>query len=281
MIDPSNYKIYFFNGTDQYGEFIELDGINNLSFSKNLSFADQYVLGGSKAPKSINAPQEIQLSFDRSFVQEDFFLNYTGKNPILKFFVFDGNQYYEMSNMYLRSYSAAFSVGDLPKISTAFSSYGSEIKQVNGLNFNGDYSYISTQKVVDIPNLDSITINGNFNSDFKSKFKIYSFDYSIDINRQVYYSIGSSEPIEVSPVLPLRITSSINSKIPAGVSNLTQPNFLALNENYIDFSIHVTRPSYTFSFPVTKADLVSIEYQLSSQNTIEVKRNFVGYYGLL
>jgi hypothetical protein len=282
MIDPVNYKIYFYSGTLIDGGFIEIDGVNNLSFSKNISVSEAYFLGGLEAAKNINAPQEIQLSFDRSFVQKDYFLNYTGKDPILKFFVYDGSQYYEMSNMYLKSYSAAFSVGDLPKINTTFISYGTDIQESETLRLGvNNPVYTSIKHEVDIPNLDSIYITGDFDDNFKSKYKIFGFDYNIEMNRQVYYSVGSAEPVEVSTILPLRITSSINSKVSSVSKNLAYPNFVNPNEKYLTFDIVVSGSGYLFNLPMKKATLVNMESQFSSQNTLEIKRNFIGYHGLL
>ena len=282
MIDPVNYKIYFYSGSLNSGGFVEIDGINNLSFSKNLSISEAYFLGGLEAAKNINAPQEIQLSFDRSFIQKDYFLNYTGKDPILKFFVYDGSQYYEMSNMYLKSYSAAFSVGDLPKINTTFVSYGTDIQQSPILRLGENNPvYTSIKYQVDIPNLDSIFLTGNFDENFKSKYKIYGFDYNIEINRQVYYSVGNAEPVEVSPILPLRITSSINSKVISTSKDFAYPNFINSNEKYLNFDIVVSGSGYLFNLPMKKATLFNMDSQFSSQNTLEIKRNFIGYYGLL
>jgi hypothetical protein len=290
MIDPSNYKLYFFSGDLNYpnsSRFIEIDGINNLSFQSNISFSEPFLLGAADPYKTINAPQEIQISFDRSFIQEDLLFNYTGNNSV-HFVVYDGSRYFEMRNAYLKSYSAAFSVGDLPKINTIFSSYGEEVLNRSNLALYRVQTPMSTVRYeTDIPNLESIFITGNFpanSSDFKSpNYKVYSFDYSIDINRQVYYSVGSALPVNVTQISPLEVKFSINSKLSKNNDYLNMPVYTKRYslDNYLDFDIVVSGSNSIFRLPARKAKLVGTETQISSQNTIEFKRNFIGYYGLL
>jgi hypothetical protein len=283
MFDPSKYKLYYFDQNIQNGKYIKIEGVNNLSFSKNLSFSEQYFLGGSKSSKNINSPQQIQLTFDRTLIQQDFLFNFTGKDPISKFIVYDGAKFSSMNNMYLTNYSAAFSVGDLPKINTTFMSYGQDVEQ----DYVLDYDFYDQGSIIEystyLPSLDSISLNlhqGMSDTDFKASFKIYSFDYNMEINRQPYYSVGSSSAVEVSPILPLKINSSINSKVIRGASRFIYPNIIDSNK-YIDYDISVTTSQYTATFPVRNGVLVNFETQLSSQNTIEIKRNFLGSYGLL
>jgi len=271
MIDPSIYKLYYLSG-NAGDSFFELDGINNLSVQKNLSYDNHFSLGGVDAAYSVNAPEEIEISFDRSFINYDSIFDYTGINPIREFRIYNGGKFFSITNLYLKSYSATFSVGELPKISTNFSSYGSEIKQIDF--FDGG-SINLTQ--LDIPKLNSITISGLYNQDLKEKYNIYSFSYNLTINRQPYYSVGQREPTEVCPILPLQIQASINSKIP---NNLKDINIASNQDGFMDFDIVVSGSSSLFKLPMRKSKLVSSNISMSSSTTIEVKNDFLGYYGL-
>ena len=271
MIDPSLYKIYYSSGNSQ-NSFFELNGINDVTIQKNLSYDNRFLLGGIDSAYSVNAPEEIEISIQRSFINYDNIFDYTGLDPIKELRVFNGNQFFSIENVYLKSYSASFSVGELPKIVTNFTSYGSQIKQ---LDFFDGGSVNST--ALDIPKLNSISISGIYNQDIKNKYNVFSFDYELTINRQPYYSVGKFQPTEVCPILPLQIQASVRSKIPNGVSVLDIPSS---DDSFKDFDIVVSGTSSLFKLPIRKSKLVSSNLTLNSQNTMEIQKQFLGYYGL-
>jgi hypothetical protein len=275
MIDPSLYKVYYLSGVSTK-KLIELNGINNLSINENISFEPSVLLGGLAASSSINSPKQIELTFDRTYTEKDPLINYTGNNFIEKLFVYNGSQYYEISNPYLRNYSAGFSVGDLPKISTSFTSIGEDVVLSNTapnleiIKLNSEFSAIK---------LCSIFISGiNQQNSFKENFNIFSFDYSINLNRQPYYTVGNCRPIEVNLILPLEISVSINSKLPNNSINheMVQDKY----SKFTNFDIIVSGQYSMFSLPFRNGKLINTSVQLASQNTIEIKNNYLGYYGL-
>jgi hypothetical protein len=278
--DPTSYKIYYYSGTPQLGSFIEIDGVNNLTIQKQLSFSEDFLLGSAKSSLNVNAPQEVKVSFDRSFVQDDFIFSFTGSNPMLKFFAYDGNQYYEISNLYLDSYSASFSVGELPKISTSFTAFGEEIYQKQELLFEGEKKLISSNIKFELPSLDSIFITGNFENNIKDKLNIYQFNYQLNIKRQAFYSIGLNIPVEISQILPLEINFSAFSKIPNNLSNIKLPQYISKNESLLNFDAHVSGSNYIFKLPVKNGKLISSEVQMSTNDTVQITRNVIGNYGL-
>ena len=275
MIDPSKYKVYYLSGNANK-KLIELDGINNLSVNKNISFEPSFSLGGIQSSSSINAPQEIELTFDRTYTQKDHLINFTGNNFIEDFFILNGTQYYRLTNLYLKNYSVGFSVGEIPKINVSFVSFGGNITLMDQVPYSDFYQLKSE---LDIPKLGSIFVSGiNNNNTFKQEFNIFSFDYSINVNRQPYYSVGSLIPTEVSQILPLEISTSINSKLPNSSKNAEMAKDIYLN--YTNFDIIISGTSSMFSLPFRNGKLINTSIQLASQNTIEVKNNYLGYYGL-
>jgi hypothetical protein len=98
------------------------------------------------------------------------------------------------------------------------------------------------------------------------------------VNRQPYYSVGSLIPTEVSQILPLEISTSINSKLPNSSKNAEMAKDIYLN--YTNFDIIISGTSSMFSLPFRNGKLINTSIQLASQNTIEVKNNYLGYYGL-
>jgi hypothetical protein len=269
MNDPSLQKIYY----QCNNNLLELNGINNLSISKSTSFADQFILGGDSSLMQVNAPEQIEVSFDRSFIEIDDLFRLTGSFPVEKMYVYDSKKFYLIKSLYLNSYSAGFSVGELPKINTKFTSYGTSITQ----NSNPLLPIINSTNQYDIPKLGSISITGTSSSEINNIYNIFSFEYSIDINRQPLYTIGSLEPTEVCPILPLKINFSINSKMKDEESLI---KISSRQQDNLDFYISVSGDTSTMSFPIRKAQLVSSDIVLSSANTLEVKHQFIGHYGL-
>lgn len=269
MNDPKLQKIYY----QCNNNLVELNGVNNLSISKNTSFADQFILGGDSSLIQVNAPEQLEVSFDRSFIQADDLFALTGSSPIQKTYIYDSQKFYLINNLYLNTYSAGFSVGELPRINTKFISYGASIIQ----NSNPTLNIVASANQLDIPKLGSILITGSSSSEINDIHNIFSFDYSLDINRQAFYSVGSVEPTEVCPIPPIRINFSVSSKM-KDEQSLVQIS--SRRQNNLDFDITVSGKSSIMNFPIRKAQLVSSDIILSSSNTLELKRQFIGYYGL-
>lgn len=269
MNDPSLQKIYYQSGNN----LIELDGVNNLTISKSTSFSDQFILGGDSSLIQVNAPEQVELSFDRSFIKNDDLFKLTGSSPIEKLYVYDSKKFYLINNLYLNTYSAGFSVGELPRISSKFTSYGEEIIQ----NSNPKLNIINSTNQYDVPKLGSISITGISSEEINNIHNIYSFDYSVEMNRQAFYTIGSLKPTEVCPILPIKINFSINSKMKDEESIVKISSRI---QNNLNFNISISGALSTMSFPITNAQLVSSDVTLSSSNTLELKRQFIGYYGL-
>ena len=269
MNDPSLHKIYYKSGSS----YQELYGANNLSLTKSTSFVEQYLLGGLYSATQINAPEQVELSFDRSFINYDYLLQYTGTSPLSDIYVYNGSKFYYIKDAYLNSYSAGFSVGELPRISSKFTSYGSELTETLSI------PSVTTQALpYDIPKLGSISLSGTDSSLLTSIHNIFSFDYSLEINRQVFFSVGSKSA-EVCPILPIKINFSLNSKLKSESNSLNDSFSKSIQKNY-DFDIVISGSRSLMNFPIRNAQLMSSEIIMSSNNTLEVKRQFLGYYGL-
>lgn len=269
MVDPSLNKIFYQIDNSP----IEMYGVNNISVIKNISFAEQYSLGGIYNPTLVNAPQQIEVSIDRNLISNDDLFKYTGDIALKNIYIYNGGYYYyNISNLYLTSYSIGFSVGEIPRISNKFINYSSEIEEVTSIagiqNANKNY---------DIPKLGCTSIDGLD----PYGLNIFSFDYELEMNRQPYFSIGNSNANKVSLIFPIKINTSINFKLKNETSSidyftneLKQPNF-----NF-DIKTSGTGVGSAMTFPVKNAQLISSEIVASSNNTLEFKTKFLGYYGL-
>lgn len=269
MNDPSKYKIYY---KEESSTYKELHGVNNASLEKTTSYENEYLLGGIIPASSINTPEKLELSFDRSFINEDILFNYTGSYPVKEIHIIHGDGKYSLRNLYLNSYSAGFSIGELPRISTKFTSYGGELFYPQD-----EIKIIPETFPYDIPKLGSISIKEDgFPKNISNN--IFSFNYSIEMNRQPYFSVGN-KIADVSSILPLKINFSVNSKLTKG-ELFPDVSFSKIKEKNYNFNIFVSGSNYVMSFPIRNSKLISSEVTLSSENTAEIKSNFLGYYGL-
>jgi hypothetical protein len=272
MNDPSLQKIYY--NIDNFDTSISsgIDNVSNLNIIKTTSFADNFVLGGLQSAYAVNSPEQIEVSFDRSFIRPDFLFNYyTGDNFIYKLYVYNPPSYYQINNLYLTQYSANFSVGDVPKINAKFTSYGENINQTTApINTSNDTT------LLEIPKLNSILISGDSSSQIKDIYNILSIDYSMQFNRQPFFNIGSNLPTQVYNILPIKINLSITSKLKDEAKAIAISTPI---QSELNFDIVISGTN-TMIYPIRKAQLLSTEITSSSQNTMDVKHNFLGFYGL-
>lgn len=294
MNDPKVHKLYYFSGFDNVGKFVEINGVNNLSVETTISFAENHSLGGSDLSNQINAPDLINISFDRSLVENDPFFQFTGKDPIKNVFIYNGLQYLKLDNIYLKSYSASFSVGSFPKVSTTFVSYSEGIKQVSELSIQDCQfaNYATYNGNPFIPKMNAISITGYNGNDSSLKFikkniftdedihNIYAFNLSVEINRIPYYSIGCILPVEVSQILPLQMCVSIDSKASSKYKDDLFPAYFSQSEDYLNFSLQICDSDKLIKYPITKAKLNSSSIEYSSSSVLNIRRNFIGHYGI-
>lgn len=285
MTDPSLISFFYSDGTYSSANlnYKNVLGINDLSISNSISFEDSPFLGAKSIFSLPNSACQFNISFNRSFICTDPLLNYTGSYPIEKSYLscIGDNKRIVFCNLYLTNYSVGFSVGELPIINTKFISY-SNLNYHNYTPFGADL--LSTEIInssIDVPKLGGISIVGTCSNEITNLHNIFSFDYSLEIKREPYYSIGSCFP-NVQTIFPIIINFSVNSKIyDKTISNNTWPKYqMAPNLKYYNFDISVVGSTQSTYFPIRNATLVSSEIQYQSTNSPEIKRNFIGYYGI-
>lgn len=277
MTDPSLINFYYSNEVFPAGTYQRLRGINNLTISDSKSFNEPYLLGGSPSLIFPNAPAEFNLSFDRSFISKDALFPFTGLRPMKNAYIKNGDSTTVtfLCDLYLTNYSAGFSIGELPVINTKFVSYSCEqkIDTVNKISAVSEGSF-----ALQIPTLSSITIAGPSSNEININNNIYSFDYSLEIKREPFFSVGQYNPY-VQTILPIIINFSVNSKVYSSLSEKYIPKYQSVG--LYNFQVCVCHGvNDGTSFPITNATLISTDIQYSSTNTTEIKRTFRGYYGI-
>lgn len=273
MIDSSYHCIYLCLNNS----LIFLDGINSISVTKSTSYDNGLFLGGSDMPLSINQPDQISVSIDKSFVEHDPIKSLTGSGKIDYLYYSDGIRYLQFKNLYMNNMQVSFTVGDLPKVNFTLSSYNGYMTELG--NFNTS-SAIKFDK--NIPKLNSIyisSINPYVLDLIKNNIYMYSMDYSVNINRQPYYSIGSYEEVEVCEILPIQVSASITSKQKISTT-FNQLMLIDYQTVFYDFDINISgSQSSITSFPMRKTKFISSEKKSNSNGFTDVKYNFNGLIG--
>ena len=271
MNDPYKQRLYYAQNSTN---FCSLSGITNISIAKNISYADSYSLGGVCSPLQINAPTQVEINLEFDLVQRNDFLQYTGVNSIC-FNIFNGSNYVYVPNLYLDSYSAQFTVGSIPKVNAKFVSYFGEI-----INSSAPTTIIQNPFSIEIPNLNSICLSGltlSTNGILNNQ-NIYSFTYSANSKRCVFYDTNITNP-DVILIMPIVTSATINSKfIGAAVDESTVSTINPTRT--LNFYIVNSNTTSTGIFPITNSSLISSDFRYSSSNFLELKRDYLGYYGI-
>lgn len=274
LTSPSINKIFYSSGSNLFKKYFEINGLSDVSLENSISLTNEFSLGLKNNSSFINSPLEIKFSFTRDYVNNDYLLNFTGESPIEEIYFFNGNDYFLIKNLYLTNYSASFSVGSIPSIKNDFVAYGEKINQIQYI----DDSYEISKVEIDIPKLNSIYISGLYEG-INKQYGLYEFNYSLNINRQPFYSIGNLSPVKISTIFPHQVQSSLNfvTSKQNYFENIVEDNF---KKSYKDFDILVSGSNYISSFPMRNSSLINSSISLSSDSSAILTKNYIGYYGL-
>lgn len=270
MIDPNSQQFYFNKNNET--TYYPISGISNLSLSTSQSYQDPFVLGGNPSALQVNSPNQVELVIQYDLVQREQLLNFTGDSDYLNVAIYNGSIYYTVSRFYMNQYDLQFSIGELPKVSAKFTSYGNDITNKNSI------TTASNPYQIDLPNLSSLFLSGTSSGVMLNNNNIYSSQYSITTNRNAFYSVGSTSAV-VCLNKPIAISMTINSKFDesANIDNSIKPSTYPNNLNlYL-----VNSGNYsTTCYPLFNGRISSMEARLNSENFLELKREMVGYYGI-
>lgn len=286
MNDYSKYKFYIKNNSDSRVHLI--DGIENLEIKKVIASENSSLLGQSDSIKYINSPIESLLSLQRSILNRDELLNYTG-NSGMNAYLYDGNANYEIKGIsYLSKYSINFTIGDIPKANYEIVNFGNinaNYNTYNSDNFNKNYDgkkylpyNINSELAINSNSheLPTIKLGDLMLSGFPyNDYSVYSIQYTATMSRLPLYSIGSVEPTIVHSILPINVEVSLNAKI----KNEKQGSYFEKNhyesQEEIGFSIYNCNATNNF-YHIRCARLTETYMKVSNSSTSDIILNFKG-----
>ena len=243
----------------------ELLGVENVNISYSNSPSVTRFLGLSNAQMLVAGDVQKQVSFSRYLIYNDTILSLTGSSPTSGSINYNG-QAYGFNSGFLTEYSVNCAVGSVPSVNAALSVYG---EMRSGINQSGSVA----APTIYIPNQGSISLT----CDNSTTNRVVGFDYSVKINREPIYKIGSAVPAQVITDSVLEFNASVQIDVDdAFLQNST--GFLSGRQNKtVTFTVKSKDNSQTIQqLTIPNASLVGETLTSSADGGVKLTLNYAG-----
>lgn len=185
----------------------EVSGVLSVEQNYGTNYQNLVYIGmaGKKKIPARRGNQAGSVSINCNVISKDFFIEFTGENPINGYSIKNNNiaDNFSFISGYLTSYNASCSIGEIPQVSAEFTVFGNigPIQTGDSDNFEniltggtGDYAL-------------KIAAPGSLNVSFDDleTNRLQSYDISIGIERNPLYGVGNRFPYEVKRNIPLEL----------------------------------------------------------------------------
>ena len=254
-----NHEAQFF--VDGY----ELSGIESIDITTQNSNSIGKPLGSSKGVLFSNGPVQQKLAVSRYLIYDDPIFNYTGDSSISGSIEYEGSSY-GFNSGYLSSYSVNCAVGAIPKVNANFDVYD---EMRSGVSASGS----AVHPDIYIPSQGSISVT----CDNSTTNRVVGFDYAVNSQRAVYYTLGQKEASSVVFIPPLEYSASVQIQV--------DDAFLSSGFNFIDsredktvsFTINGRNGSAIQTLTIPKASIVAEQLRSSADGSMELTINYIGH----
>jgi len=244
----------------------ELLGVENVDISYSNSPSISRFAGHSIGHTMVASDSQRQVSFSRYLIYNDPILSLTGNSPTSGSINYNG-QAYGFNSGFLTEYSVNCAVGTIPSVNAALSVYGA---MQSGINHSGSVA----APTIYIPNQGSIILT----CDNSTTNRVVGFDYSIKINREPIYTIGSVLPFAVitDPIIEYKASVQIDVD-DAFLQNST--GFLSARQNKTAAFTIRSKDNTQILQQVTipNASLVGETLASSADGGVKLTLNYVGH----
>jgi hypothetical protein len=244
----------------------ELLGIENVNISYSNSPSVSRFLGLSTAQTFIGADSQKQVTFSRYLIYSDPVLSLTGSLPTSGSIHYNGRSY-GFNSGFLTEYSVNCSVGTVPNTNATLSVFG---EMRSGINHSG---LLATPDIY-IPNQGSISLS----CDNTTTNRVVGFDYSVKINREPIYKIGSIFPAEVISDQVIEFSASVQIDVDdAFLQNAS--GFLSGRQNKtVTFTVKSKDNAQTIQqLTIPNASLIGETLASSSDGGVKLTLNYIGH----
>ena len=263
-----NYESHFFiSGQEGSPYATELSGVSLVDIGYQNAAHITNLLGYQNGVTTIGGPTSQEVSLSRYLIYDDPILAFTGANEVIKgSFNYDNNASYGFESGYLTSYSVNCAVGSVPTVNSSLVVYD-ELR--SGVNASG-----ATPQAIYVPSQGSMTAT----CDNTTTNRVIGFDYSLEVGRKPYYTIGSETPVEVKYIPPIKYTASVQIEVD-DVFLESGYNFLTTGkeEKTVSFVINGRDETSLQSLTIPKASLVNEQLSTSADGSVRLTLNYVGH----
>ena len=270
-----NYEAHFFisGHSGSWGVPLarELSGIESLEIGYQNSSEISKPLGYKKGVTTVNGPTAQTVSFSRYLIYDDPVLDFTGESQVMKgSFNYNNNAAYGFESGYLTSYSVNCAVGSVPKVNASFVVYD-EMK--SGVNATG-----TTSTNIDIPSQGSISATCFSDSNEPtSTNRVVGFDYSLNISKIPYYTIGKEFPVEVKHINPIEYSASVQLEADDFFLENGYTFLEARGDRTVSFTVNGRNETALQSLSIPNACLVSEQLTSSADGAVRLTLNYMGH----
>lgn len=248
-----------------------LTGVTSASISSKNTSSILSPIGTEMGLTISSGPAQQNMSLSRNLIYNDPFFRNIGQEKIIKGEIHDlkNKSYYGFESGYLNSYSVNCAVGSMPKVNNSFLVLD-EIK--SGYN---ELVNKKTHPITETPSQRSISIDSE---DFQGN-RVVGFDYSINIDHEISYAIGSNFPYSIIEKRPLKYSATVQLELDKTYNTQTF-DFLNEKQNR-DISLDIkSRNGNTLQYvDIPNASLVSRNLSQSSKGLLLMNLSYIGHLG--
>ena len=197
MFDRVTYDVVFvqING-------FKLSGVQGVDGEFNVPYVNLQAIGLNTTHNVAQGPLEAQFGVSRYIVGDDPIRYLTGEFFTTGHLEYGGKTF-GFHTGYLTNYNVSVAVGEIPQLQTDFITYGSIGGGISSPTLNPAGYPIEITKANSISStLDEASTN-----------RVVSFDYTVNVNREPYYGMGSLIPFQIDTIYPIEIALSLNVEI--------------------------------------------------------------------
>lgn len=241
---------------------LQLAAIDAVEVGYSNSLSSVVPLGMNVRTYYINGPSQKTFNITKSLIYDDslYLTESTG--------VFSGSVHYNgisygFNSGFITEYNVNCAVGSIPKASTNFSIFGDMDNAVSA-------SGTEIQPAISIPQQGSIFVT----CDNTSSNRVVGFDYSVKANLKPTYSVGQTNPVEITLVGPLEYAASVQLEVDD--ASLNDANDLLRNVSPSALSFVISGDNGAIqSFSITNPKLVGEQLSVSADGALKLTLNYV------
>ena len=281
-----------------------ISGINNFNGSLDVPQKSVNILGLAHSFPLISAPPRAEVNFNRYFISQDMFLQYTGdQESMFGGIVYNdkGSSYdgFSFESGYLSQHSISCSLGRVPQTSTSVSVFG-DIGGDVVENLRGDTIGLAANSpdeelifgdadedqlmidqgnnvphpAIQIPNQGSISVE----CDGHTSNRVTDFQYSISVDRIPMYVLGKKFPLEVHTNYPIRISAAFTLDVDDFVAFKFKEYLTSPREKNINIVLNdAVQKTEIQTYSIQNARLISQSMGSDSERPLSINLRYEGY----